>query len=234
MFHSLVFHSVAKQSLVYEYLDDELQEKGHVGDLPHNDQTHVFELYHMKTDDSIKDSILSQFSQSSQLRCVLASTSFSMGLNIPNVELVVHFGPAMDLDDFLQETGRAGRSEGSKALSITLLYPRCLNGSNISTSMKEVFKTKLCRREAILKPFMSNAQSLECKHDCCDICAAKCDCGNCPPSPLIALGINKESDMEGEESDYSSDSSNSNSNSDSDSDMEVYRRKPLLILSDSE
>ena len=34
------FHSVARQSLVYEYLNDVLQTKGHIGYPLHNDTTH--------------------------------------------------------------------------------------------------------------------------------------------------------------------------------------------------
>ena len=225
------FHKVAKQSLVYEYLDDELGALGHKGGGPHSDKTHFFELYHMKTDDSIKDSILGNFSGNGHLRCVLASSSFSMGLDIPDVEAVIHFGPAMDLDDFLQETGRASRSEGSKAVSIVLLYPRCLNGSNISQEMKEMLKTKLCRRTAMLSHFMDTPTSIDPKHDCCDNCSVLCECGDCPTSPLEELGItnmNHVSSDEGESVDEN------DSTDDSDSDMEVYRRKPLLVLSDSE
>jgi ATP-dependent DNA helicase RecQ len=234
------FHSVAKQSLVYEFLDDELKEVGHKGDPPHNDATHYFEMYHMKTDDTIKDSILAQFSKKDgHMRCVLASSSFSMGLNIPDITNVIHFGPAMDLDDFLQETGRASRTEGSKAVSIMLLYPGCLNGCNVSASMKDYITTKSCRRITLLKYF-GDAKSVEPKHDCCDNCAMLCSCGECPASPLKELGIlGEEEDDDSEAMDDSSDGSsdtpsNHNSNSDSDSDMEVYRRKPLLILSDSE
>lgn len=257
------FHKVEKLSATYEYLDHALKSAGHVGDPPHDDTTHLFEMYHMKTDDSIKTSVLQSFSQpDGNMRCVLASSSFSMGLNIPNIKFVIHFGVAMDLDDFLQETGRSGRAQ-EKAVSIVLLYPRCLNGTHISQGMKNFVKTKTCRRLALLEQYDDNPKSIEPKHDCCDNCANLCECGTCPISPLEKLGIIKDSsdseedemaDMEidtamgrtdisadttaisSDKASVSTDSSESDSNSDcdSDSDLEVFRRKPVLVLSDSE
>ena len=101
------FHRLSNLVHTYEYLDANLGPAGHVGDPPHSDVTHIFEMYHMKTDDSVKESVLSQFSkEGGHMRVVLASSSFSMGLNIPDITHIVHFGPAMDLDDFLQETAR--------------------------------------------------------------------------------------------------------------------------------
>jgi superfamily II DNA helicase RecQ len=96
------FHKITKLGETYEFLDDELKGNGHIGDPPFNDKSHIFEMYHMRTDDGVKDTIIQEFSRDGHMRCVLASSSFSMGLDIPGIELVIHYGPAMDLDDFLQ------------------------------------------------------------------------------------------------------------------------------------
>ena len=105
----LFFHNVEKQALVNEYLDAELEDDGHVGEPPYGDHSHIFEMYHMKTDDSVKRSVLDLYSEpNGHMRCVLASSSFSMGLDISNITYVIHYGVPMDTDDFLQETGRAG------------------------------------------------------------------------------------------------------------------------------
>ena len=163
------FHRVSKQTEVYEILDDEIKENGHVGDPPFSDRSHLFEVYHMKTDDSVKESILSEFNkEAGHMRCILASSSFSMGLDIPDVKVIVHFGPAMDLDDFIQETGRASRESETKAVAIMLLYPRCLNGPNITSEMKGYIKTKDCRRVALLRNYCDDAEPLQPSHDCCD------------------------------------------------------------------
>ena len=231
----IFFHKIAKQGEAYEYLDDELKEIAHVGQAPFSDASHVFEMYHMRTDDQVKETIIKQFAGEGHMRCVLASSSFSMGLDIDNIELVIHYGSAMDIDDFLQETGRASRQSHVKATSIVLLYPRCLCSQHISSEMKEVLRTKTCRRESILKHYMESQKPVFPLHDCCDNCSKMCDCKNCPPCPLYELGILGTDHQEGEdELDAVESSDNSHSESDSDSDMEVYRRKPVMLQYDSE
>ena len=79
----IFFHSRERQSLVYEYLDEELGYYGHALPPPHSVQSHLFEMYHMKNDDSVKDIILNQFAGSEgHLQCILASSSISMGIDI--------------------------------------------------------------------------------------------------------------------------------------------------------
>jgi hypothetical protein len=231
------FHRVSKQALAYEYLDDELTgEKGHYGGPPYSDRNHLFEMYHMKTDDSVKMNILETYSETDgKMRCVFASSSFSMGLNIKDIKYVIHFGPAMDLDDFIQETGRAGRMEGEQAISILLLFPRCLNGSNITPSMKDYVRTKQCRRKALLKEYNADIAPIEPLHLCCDNCGKVCMCGDCPPSPLYDLGIlEDEEDEEEEDVESDIDVMMSGSDSEGDSDIEIAKRKPQLILSEEE
>ncbi|MBT4412147.1 MAG: UvrD-helicase domain-containing protein [Bacteroidetes bacterium] len=41
---------------------------------------------------------------------LLATKAFGMGMDIPNIHYVYHFGPSGTLEDYLQEVGRAGRN----------------------------------------------------------------------------------------------------------------------------
>ena len=223
----LFFHNVRYQTEVHEILDYNLKDDGHIGNPPHSVDTHLFEVYHMKTDDSVKESILEEFSKNGHMRCVLASTSFSMGMDIPDIETVVHFGPAKDMDDFVQECGRAGRREGTKVHAILLYYPGCLNGPLITQAMKDYVKTKSCRRIEVLKHFCNDPKPLAIKHDCCDNCTQMCDCGECPESPLIQLGIVQDQAYLDSVID-SSDMDSSDTESD-DSDIDIIR-KPVLKL----
>ncbi|MBX2907852.1 MAG: UvrD-helicase domain-containing protein [Taibaiella sp.] len=43
--------------------------------------------------------------------CILFATkAFGMGMDVPNIHFVYHFGPSGSLEDYLQEVGRAGRN----------------------------------------------------------------------------------------------------------------------------
>jgi len=179
---SLVFNRRIKYlTETYEMLDEELREQGHDGD-EGDDRSRIFEMYHLKTDDDVKNNVLCRFNnEGGNLRLVLCSTSFSMGLDVPDVGNVFHYGPPNDTDDFLQETGRAGRN-GEESHSVILMHKCALCGAYTTTLMKEYVRTKLCRRKVLLSAYMEAHSSRKPGHMCCDNCAAICDCGDCPTS----------------------------------------------------
>lgn len=49
--------------------------------------------------------------KSGETYILLATKAFGMGMDIPNIHYVYHFGPSGTLEDYLQEVGRAGRNE---------------------------------------------------------------------------------------------------------------------------
>ena len=54
------------------------------------------------------------------VRVVVATTALGMGVNIPNVERVCHFGIPDAIEEHTQEIGQAGR-DGRKSYSILYL-----------------------------------------------------------------------------------------------------------------
>lgn len=75
--------------------------------------------YHGKCDDKAKR--LRRFREG-QTRIMVASNAFGLGVNIPDIRLVIHHAPLIGLDDYLQEVGRAGR-DGKKAEALLLWHP---------------------------------------------------------------------------------------------------------------
>ncbi|KPI41507.1 ATP-dependent DNA helicase Q-like 3 [Cyphellophora attinorum] len=53
---------------------------------------------------------------------VCATTAFGMGIDMPNIRFVVHYGLPRGMESFTQESGRAGRD--NKAASSVILYTR--------------------------------------------------------------------------------------------------------------
>ncbi len=74
-----------------------------------------------------------------------------MGLDCPNVRRVIHWGPSSDLEQYVQETGRAGRDD---LPSVAVLYVADMKSHQSEESMKDYYKNKdKCRRKLLLGLF---------------------------------------------------------------------------------
>ena len=98
-----------------------------------------------------------------------------MGLDVKSVNMVVHYGACNYLDDYLQESGCAGRQPGEQCHAIVMKYKQCLGSKSITQCMKEFITTKTCRRKFLLQPFTDDIPKSG-DHNCCDNCAAQCSC----------------------------------------------------------
>lgn len=53
---------------------------------------------------------------------MVATNAFGLGVNIPDIRLVIHHSPSIGLDEYVQEAGRAGR-DGELAKAVLLWHP---------------------------------------------------------------------------------------------------------------
>lgn len=103
------------------------------------------------------------------------------GVDIPDIRTVIHYGPSSDVNDYLQEAGRAGR-EGVANNTIFCFYPGCTLG-HVSPAMKRyAMNDDSCRHSVLLQSFggSHDTSQLHC-HSWCDVCTLKCMCA-CPCS----------------------------------------------------
>ena len=132
----------------------------------------LVDMYTRASTTSKKEKVLTAFCDpKGTLRLVIATTAFGMGVDCADIRIVIHWGPPSSLEEYVQETGRAGRdNQPSKAL---LLYGK--PGKFVSSDMKAyALNDKKCRRKTLLKNFMFyDTESVsQDEFNCCDICSS--------------------------------------------------------------
>ena len=122
-------------------------------------ENQLFAMFHACIDDDKKKAILkSLLSNKGTCQVVFYTIAFGMGVDVPDVRTIIHYGPLTDVDDCFQESGRAGRDR-KPSEAIRFQYPGCLFG-HVTNKMKEYCKlsTEKCRQVELLRHFPSSAQ----------------------------------------------------------------------------
>lgn len=131
---------------------------------------------------SVRKNIISSFTAlDGALRVVLATVSFAMGLDAPNIRKVIHWKPPNGIEEYVQQTGRGGR-DGKLAQAVLYYNRKDLSSGKLSEEMKRyISNNEVCRREMLMSYFGDPAQITKPEelHLCCDICEKQCMCSQC-------------------------------------------------------
>jgi len=110
-----------------------------------------------------REQLLKRFSGSIDpaIDTLICTNAVGMGLDIPNVRMVVHAHPPASIEDYLQEYGRAGR-DGHPALAVIFHHPRD-GGLQEYMAVRNIEKLKDAepgQREALLQSKKNEIQEL--------------------------------------------------------------------------
>ena len=98
------------------------------------------DYFHSKLSPEIKKSVQQRFIEG-ELRVIAATNAFGMGIDKPDVRLVIHADIPGSLENYLQETGRAGRDR--EAARCVLLY----TPEDVERQFGMSARSRLTRRE---------------------------------------------------------------------------------------
>jgi superfamily II DNA helicase RecQ len=132
-------------------------------------------MYHANTLDKHKDRVSnSLFEENGTCRVVFATTALGMGVNLPDVQKVIHYGPPRHVEEFMQEMGRAGRN-GNPAESILYITGRHLRKCEEAIK-KYATCNDVCLRQILLERFCEQPDINRNMHNCCVVCHQQCRC----------------------------------------------------------
>ena len=134
------------------------------------------------TSESVKKRIVESFTKpDGAVRIVISTVAFAMGIDVPNIHTVIHWGAPSDIECYVQETGRGGRD--GKATTAVLYCNKTENvqDRHMQESMRSYCMTMRCRRQQLMAQFNESGSVATpvYMHMCCDVCAEQCTCESC-------------------------------------------------------
>ena len=115
-----------------------------------------------------KKELLFDFLQGKR-KIMISTSAFSMGIDVSDIELVVHFNAPVSMTDYIQQIGRAGR-DGRKAHCV-LFYDRNGDDDAISASFIKKAKKQSPKVAKVIKAKLSQVHDFIHSDSCmvCDI-----------------------------------------------------------------
>ena len=140
----------------------------------------LFGMFHASTPHYNRDVILKSLQVTDGVvRVVFATVALGMGINLQDINDVIHYGALSSLEDYFQESGRGGRS-GAEAMSTVYWRPvdcpvrkepNTLRDHELINVRKYLENTTDCRRIMMLEYF--GVQYHDVVNRCCDNCSDK-------------------------------------------------------------
>ena len=139
----------------------------------------LVDMYTGVTRKTVQDAIITAFcTGDSPLRIVICTVAFGMGLDCVNVSQIIHWGPASDVDSYMQECGRAGRN-GEPVTALLYWKKKDFKSNTISKKMKVYCSNQGTCRRTILASYFDCTKLNVNGCNCCDVCAINCTCNSC-------------------------------------------------------
>ncbi|HMA38668.1 MAG TPA: ATP-dependent DNA helicase RecQ [Gemmatimonadales bacterium] len=120
--------------------------------------------YHAGLDRDIRKPVLGAFLHD-KAPVIVATSAFGMGIDKPDVRLVLHWGPPRTLEAYYQEAGRAGR-DGRPSRCRILWRPDDFRYGEITPQMRTYVERRRCRRRMLLEHFGERLSGCS----GCDVC----------------------------------------------------------------
>jgi len=134
-------------------------------------------MYHRKLPDDHRLATAVEFSKKkSNIRCLVCTIAFGLGVEVSDLPYVIHWGPSKSLLDYWQEVGRAARDI---ELGTAILYKPAYSIRHTDSKFKELIgsMSKICIRKQILREMKVDGMKEDDIEKCCggEKCCSACN-----------------------------------------------------------
>lgn len=180
---TIIFAETIAQTVdIFEFLKATLGLQSYVNGQPAS-TNRLVSMYHGQVTEALQQFTLEEFRQpDSNLRILVSTIAFGMGVEIANLRQVIHWGKVQNIATLWQEFGRCGR-DGKQSKAIW--YPKSTCGEDKATLDELKKSTALCFRKAVLQTFVlpgmdvSSLHAMDNRKPCVKDCRGECFCSLC-------------------------------------------------------
>ena len=128
--------SIKAVGRLFRYFMEQLGENIYVGRKFSGNR--LVAMYHHSTPRRLKKIIATSFAKPDCItRVVIATIAFGMGIDCPNISIVINWGASRTFEGFYQESGRAGRDPNMEAYSIVYFHKSDVTEQATDTQMRD-------------------------------------------------------------------------------------------------
>ena len=187
--------SINSVTELYAWLLGCLEEDVYVRPTVSSDKQSMVAMYHAHLSEDRQKMTVDEFRKpDSAIRVVISTIAFGMGVEVPDIRQIVHWGKVSSLMSYWQEVGRAGR-DGAASRAVWYCTSTAAGSDSVLQTM---YSAAACLRLTILGGFVVPGMSLslfeelqsraacseQCQQcvcalcTCCSYCCNQCPCNN--------------------------------------------------------